>query len=162
MKIAAKLLMATLWIALFLGGCAAAPELQRPQALLHDEWFGAPDALVQPDDAMAVSPEMRSYLSTRLGNVTRFGDAKQRLVDALFRQGELRLEYDASQTRTAAQAFDARSGNCLALVMMTAALAKQLGLPVRFQLVLGDEAWDRTADPAIDAQVQFLNAPRGV
>ena len=95
---------------------------------------------------MAVSEAMRRYVSTHLGSVTRYGDSKQRLVDALYRDGELRLEYDASVTRTAAQAFEARSGNCLALVLMTATFAKQLGLPVHFQLVLGDESWDRTAD----------------
>jgi tetratricopeptide (TPR) repeat protein len=49
-------------------------------------------------------------------------------------------------TRTAAQAFEARSGNCLALVMMTAAFAKEMGLSVRYQSVLGDDAWDRAGD----------------
>jgi tetratricopeptide (TPR) repeat protein len=49
-------------------------------------------------------------------------------------------------TRTAAQAFEARSGNCLALVLMTAAFAKELGLTVRFQSVPGEIAWDRADD----------------
>ena len=49
-------------------------------------------------------------------------------------------------TRNAAEAFDARSGNCLSLVIMTAAFAKELGLPVRYQNVFVDEAWSRSGD----------------
>jgi Tfp pilus assembly protein PilF len=49
-------------------------------------------------------------------------------------------------TRNAAQAFAARSGNCLSLVIMTAAFAKALGLPVQFQSVSVDETVSRSDD----------------
>jgi Tfp pilus assembly protein PilF len=49
-------------------------------------------------------------------------------------------------TRNAAQAFAARSGNCLSLVIMTAAFAKSLGLPVQFQSVSVDETVSRSED----------------
>jgi len=75
----------------------------------------------------------------------RPADRRRQLIDALYR-GDLKLEYDAAMTRTAAQAFEARSGNCLALVMMTAAFAKEMGLAVTYQSVLGEEAWDRADD----------------
>lgn len=71
-------------------------------------------------------------------------------MEALYRRGDLRLEYDASITRTAAEAFDARSGNCLALVMMTGAFAKAMGLALRYQAVLCDEAFGRAGDLAIE------------
>ena len=141
MKVAAIVLLAVL-----LGGCATRPEVPFDAGLLRDEWFSPPAFPVEPQDAMAVSPQMHRYVSTQLGNVMRYGDPKQRLVDALYRRDQLRLEYDSDVTRTAAQAFEARSGNCLALVLMTAAFAKELGIPVRYQLVVGDEVWDRTAD----------------
>ena len=44
----------------------------------------------------------------------------------------------------------ARSGNCLSLVIMTAALAKGLELPVRFQSVTADETLGRSGD------IQFI------
>ena len=141
MRVAAIVLLGAL-----LGGCATRPEVPFDAGLLRDEWFAAPAVPVEPQDAMAVSPEMHRYVSTQLGSVMRYGDPKQRLVDALYRRDQLRLEYDAQVTRTAAQAFAARTGNCLALVLMTAAFAKELGMPVRYQLVVGDEVWDRTAD----------------
>jgi len=58
----------------------------------------------------------------------------------------LRLDFDTDVTRTAAEAFDARAGNCLSLVVMTAALAKQLELPVHYQALVGQESWSRSGD----------------
>jgi Tfp pilus assembly protein PilF len=49
-------------------------------------------------------------------------------------------------TRNAAEAFEARTGNCLSLVIMTAALAKEVGLPVRFQSVYVPETWSRSGN----------------
>jgi tetratricopeptide (TPR) repeat protein len=70
-------------------------------------------------------------------------------MDALYSKGELRLEYDAAGTKTAAQAFETRSGNCLSLVMMTSAFAKAMGLVVHYQVALDEETWDRTPDTVI-------------
>jgi transglutaminase-like putative cysteine protease len=51
------------------------------------------------------------------------------------------LEYDAEETLNASEAFDRKSGNCLSLVLMTAAMARELGLDVRFQNVRMDDSW---------------------
>jgi tetratricopeptide (TPR) repeat protein len=67
--------------------------------------------------------------------------ARRALIEALY--GERALQYDTSRTRTAAEAFDARAGNCLSLVIMTAAFAKHLGLPVGYRQVLVDELYTR-------------------
>ncbi|MEQ1686167.1 MAG: tetratricopeptide repeat protein [Burkholderiaceae bacterium] len=141
MKTAAALLLS-----LGLVACASAPPMPPAASLFHDELFAAPSAPVDPAEAMAVSPAMRKYLAEKILSGPRFLDRKQRLVDALYTKDDLLLEYDAAVTRTAAQAFDARSGNCLALVMMTAAFAREMGLSIRYQSVLGDDAWDRSGD----------------
>jgi Tfp pilus assembly protein PilF len=65
------------------------------------------------------------------------------LFEALQDKAGLSLDYDAAVTRNAAQAFAARKGNCLSLVILTAAFAKQMGLSVRFQNVFTDETWSR-------------------
>ena len=134
---------AVLLISFWLAACASTLPMPPADGLFHDELFEAPSAPIRPDDAMAVSAEMRRYLASKIKSGV---DRKQQLIDALYRKDELLLEYDAAFTRTAAQAFDARSGNCLALVMMTAAFAKELGLSVRYQSVLGDDSWDRAGD----------------
>ena len=140
MKALLLLLLSTL-----LASCASAPPMPSATNLFHDELFAAPSAPIDPGAALAMSAPMRTYLATKFLNRTRQGDRRRQLVEALYR-GDLKLEYDAAMTRTAAQAFEARSGNCLALVMMTAAFAKDLGLTVQYQTVLGHEAWDRADD----------------
>ncbi len=141
MKTAASLLMSVL-----LAACASAPPMPSPEGLFHDAWVDAPSAPIDPDEALAVSAEMRRYIATRLVGHSRFDDPRRRLFDALYRKEELRLEYDAATTRTAAQAFMARTGNCLSLVLMTAAFAKELGLAVHYQVVQDDATWDRSGD----------------
>ncbi|MBC8056611.1 MAG: hypothetical protein H7Y61_08530, partial [Rhizobiales bacterium] len=134
---------------LVLAGCASSPPMPPPADLLRDDLFQAPSVAIDPDEAMALSAPMQTYLDSRLRRVPRGVDRRAWLMEALYRRDELRLEYDASTTRTAAQAFEARSGNCLALVMMTGAFAKAMGLSVRYQLVLGADAFERAGDLAI-------------
>jgi Tfp pilus assembly protein PilF len=140
MKIIATLLLA------LLAGCASVGRQPPPDSLFADQSFAAPSAPISTDALFSLTPAMRDYMRS-----PRF---RQRLLDkghihgllqALYERGELKLEYDSSMTRTAAQTFDARAGNCLSLVIMTAAFAKELGMVVRFQSVDVDETWSRKA-----------------
>jgi len=157
--------LAVALIALLLGACASAPPPMAPAApLFHDELVGAPTVRIDADAALALTPAMRAYLATRLVPRPLAVDRRRELVNALYR-GELKLEYDADFTRTASEAFDARSGNCLALVLMTAAFAKELHLTVHYQSIVGEEAWDRAGELYIGiGHVNLLledNTPQG-
>ena len=134
--------LAALLTSLLLAACASPPPMPPVESLFDDSVFEAASAPIDRAAALALSPAMRAYLAARLPHRSAGGDRRKLLIDALY-SGDLRLEYDAAVTRTAAEAFDARSGNCLALVLMTAAFAKELGLTVRYQTVIGDDAWDR-------------------
>jgi Tfp pilus assembly protein PilF len=89
---------------------------------------------------------MRRYIDTQMATRGKDITRQVALREALYSRGELRLEYDSAMTRNAAQAFSARSGNCLSLVIMTAAFAKALELPVTYQKVYVDDAWARSGD----------------
>jgi tetratricopeptide (TPR) repeat protein len=65
------------------------------------------------------------------------------LVNALYSASDLMLAYDNGSTLKAAETYAARSGNCLSLVIMTAAFAKELGLTTRYQSVEVQETWSR-------------------
>ena len=138
---AALIALASSLIAL-VAGCANAPPMPSANDLFHDEVFAAPSERIEPGAALAVSPAMRAYLAENFARRAGDNDRRRLLFNAL-KRGELKLDYDASTTRTASQAFDARSGNCLALVLMTAALAKELGLTVHYQQIVGIDAWSR-------------------
>ena len=137
--------LAALFFCMLLGACASRPPMPPAATLFHDESFEAPSARIDPGAALAVSPAMRRYLATRPVAHAQLGDRRRKLIDSLY-HGDLKLEYDAASTRTAAEAFDARSGNCLALVLMTSAFAKELGLTVHYQVVNGEDAWDRAGE----------------
>jgi Flp pilus assembly protein TadD len=141
--------LAVALLALCLAACAGAPSRPpgEPYArLFNDRLFAAPGEAVRVDAVFAPSEEMRRYLREGIAEEARVKGARRALVDALFRQGELRLEYDAAVTRNAAEAFAARSGNCLSLVIMTAAFARALDLPVEYGKVHVDESWARAGD----------------
>lgn len=142
-------LIAVLAGALGLAGCAVAPERSAPAVpaqLFEDSAFAAPTQLVDAAQALALSPQMRRYLEVDIAARIRRLGRQEGLVDALVRDAQLSLEYDTDVTRTAAEAFDARSGNCLSLVLMTAALAKELNLHVTYQVLVGEEIWARSGD----------------
>jgi Tfp pilus assembly protein PilF len=131
---------------IFLSGCAGTLPRQAPPLapLFADAAFHPPSAPVHADDLFTLSPAMRAYLdSPAFTKALRQKGAAEGLVDALYRKGDLQIVYDATRTRTAAQAFDARAGNCLSLVVMTAAFARELGLTVHLQSVGVDDTWSR-------------------
>jgi tetratricopeptide (TPR) repeat protein len=134
-------------LCLAFSGCAVlapAPELQDP--LFADELFVPPATPIDAAKVFELSDAMRQYVRQEIAPLVRRRGMPLALADALYTRGQLSLEYDSTMTRNASEAFNARAGNCLSLVIMTAALARELGLEVRFQNVLVDEAWERSGD----------------
>jgi tetratricopeptide (TPR) repeat protein len=137
----------TLSLGLLLGACATGPAPDVPPALLDDAQFGQASEPIDPADVFRLSAAMREYLDTEIIPAARTsGGIRQALTEELYNRGKLKLEYESSMTRNAAQAFDARSGNCLSLVIMTAAFAKELGLKVTYQSIGTDDMWSRAGD----------------
>ena len=129
-----------------LSACATQQAARpRPDHLFNDALFEARPA-AGARDVFALSEPMRRYLEVEIASQLRRKGRLRGLIEALQTDAQLKLEYDAAVTRTAAEAFDARAGNCLALVIMTAALAKELGLPVHYQRVYSEEFWTRDGD----------------
>ncbi len=125
--------------------CAATPPAApaRPDALFADQLFAPPTEHVSTAGVFAVSDAMKRYLAVDIAPQLRTLGVQTGLVEALYRRAQLKLEYDAATTKTASEAFEARSGNCLSLVIMTAALAHELRLPVRYQSAYLEQTWSR-------------------
>ena len=144
MNTASRLL---LWMGfVVLTGCASPPAALPPVplGLFHDGGFRASAAPASGASLFTLSPAMRDYLhSPRFRERVRQLGPEKGLVDALYQNGELKLEYDASITRNAAETFQAKMGNCLSLVIMTAAFAKELNMVVQYQDVAVAETWTR-------------------
>ena len=140
-----------LLLSLLLASCALRPPAPPPTALLHDHLFAAPRVKVDAADVFALSDEMRRYAAEGLQPTSFRRDPRRALIDALYTGGQLRLRYDASVTRSASEAFAARAGNCLSLVIMTAAFARHLGLPVSYRSVIVDDQYTRQGDLTLNS-----------
>lgn len=138
------------WIILLLTSlltaCASTNASKIASMQFNDTGFAPPGTIIDADQVMAVSKEMHAYLKNEVVPQFLNKGPHRALFDAISSKSQIRLEYDAELTRNAAQAFQARSGNCLSLVLMTAALAKQLGLEVQYQNIILNESWSRADD----------------
>ena len=142
-------LLAVLASIAVLAACATAPlptPAQAPLHLFQDDAFEAPSHRIAAAEVFALSPAMERYLEVEIAPQLRRLGRQRGLVDALYSTAQLRLDFDTDTTRTAAEAFEARAGNCLSLVVMTAALAKHLDLPIQYQALIGQESWSRSGD----------------
>lgn len=132
---------AVLPLALLLAGCATLPAGEGSGGLFADHLFGPPASAVDTATLFASSEAIRAYVAGPLGKRARELGAQTALIRAL--REDVRLEYDAARTRTAAEAFEARTGNCLSLVAMSYVLARELDIPARIQSVRGSYTWMR-------------------
>jgi tetratricopeptide (TPR) repeat protein len=122
------------------------PSPQETDRLFDDQAFAPPSVRINATDVFALSPEMKRYLETDVARLVRLRGRQHGLFDALYDRAQLKLEYDAGMTRNASEAFAARAGNCLSLVIMTAAFAKEMDFTIRYQNVFTDETWSREGD----------------
>lgn len=126
-----------------LAGCATAPPPPPTAQLFKDQLFGKPAQTAPVEQIFALTPDMKRYTAELLSKQDK-QDPQVVLFDALYKKDKLQLEYDSTMTRNAAQTFAARKGNCLSLVIMTAALAREMGMSAQFQAVTVEETWSRT------------------
>ncbi|MFZ6644885.1 tetratricopeptide repeat protein [Undibacterium sp. TJN25] len=135
----------TLCLAALLSACASTTVTAPPSSdkIFSDGLFAPPSVRINADDVFALSPEMRQYLENDIARAARTRGKNDALVEALYNRQKLQLEYESAMTRNAAQAFASRSGNCLSLVIMTAAFAREMGINVEYHSVFTEEVWSR-------------------
>lgn len=136
------LALAAVWL---LAGCATAPPSAPATPDVFDDAHFAP-ALepIDPADVFRMTPAMLAYLNDDILPLARSRGPRQALTESLYDRSKLQLEYDSTTTRTAAEAFEARQGNCLSLVIMTGAFANAMNLRVTYQQVATEEMWSRS------------------
>jgi len=139
----------TLVTGLLLAACAGPSTLlpgQLPPGIFDDTAFAGDRFEPDPRSAWLLTDAMRRALEAEVRPKTRSMGTVRGLIDVLSGDGVLHIDYDASVTRNAGEAFDARKGNCLSMVLLTAAFAEELGLEVRFQKVLTEDLEESTGD----------------
>jgi Tfp pilus assembly protein PilF len=127
-----------------ISACTTRPVVPDTRAtLFNDAAFQPAGVRIAAADVFAMTPEMRDYFEREVAPSQMKRGMQRGLIDALYAREQLKLRYDNEYTRSAAEAFEARAGNCLSLVVMTAAFAKHAGMPVRYQSVHVDPTYGR-------------------
>lgn len=139
-------------LALQLVACATPAALPAPPTITTQDLLAGPPPSEQaaaehippPSDILQVQPAMQAFLQrhvqARAGDATRM----RQLLKGMMQEGYLTLEYEHGETHTAAQTFALKSGNCLSFTNLFVALAREIGLSVRFQLVDIPPRWHST------------------
>lgn len=123
-------------LAVLLCACATPPTSLPDPPPSRDDLFGPSSEDTNPDRVLALSDEMRAYADGELRARMSRRDARLALVEALNKRSQIKIDYDATRTGNAAETFAARNGNCMALMLMTSAFARHLGLEFTFRNVL--------------------------
>ena len=149
-RLPARLLrLACLAVPLALGACSSTDTRQlvaEAPTFFDDASFKPSTEPIDPATVFALTPPMLDYINNEILPLSRTKGMTSALTEALYTRSKLQLEYEASMTRNAAEAFEARQGNCLSLVIMTGAFARAMGLNVTFQQAAIDEMWTRSGD----------------
>jgi Flp pilus assembly protein TadD len=101
-------------------------------------------ALPEPGP-MELSPEIRQFLDQKVDRNLPQMERLQALVSAVFRSNDLHFVYHAA-TRTAAETFRERSGNCLSFTILFISMARYLGLDARFREVEIPPVWSKSGN----------------
>lgn len=130
---------------ILLSACATqTPQISVPYQVFNDRAFTPSEPPPSTETIFKANDEMRQFIAKEIVTQIRASSHQRALFNALYTKAQLKLEYDSSFTRNASETFSARSGNCLSLVIMTAALAKEMGLNVSYQSVVVPEMWSRS------------------
>lgn len=137
---------------LLLAGCVSQFErsgrLDYPADLLTGERLF--DEEVRAEEAptmelLALSPAMEAYVAQAVSDSRLSALRFRQLFAALARDGYFKALYAPHRTLTAAEAFEAKAGNCLSYTNMFIALARAAGLDAVYQVVDVPPSWDADA-----------------
>ncbi len=121
-------------------------DLQEEASLLSRVLGNEPETSI---DILALSPEIRNLLDTNINPRWGTRHRLKNLRELLYDENQLNIHYDATNTLTATDTFNARAGNCLSMTSLFIAAARYVGLDAQFQTVAVDPTWDHDGNTMI-------------
>lgn len=141
-----------LLLTLLLASCTATVAreasggISREQVLAGEPLLAGDAAPPLPEvDILALDQPMRDFLDRHVDRRANGHLRLQQLVYAVIDKGSFGLNYSEA-TRTAAATFAARDGNCLSFTNMFVAMARAVGLAVRYQQIDIPPDWEQRGE----------------
>lgn len=145
----AGLLVACTWL---LAACAGTGELPDarialpPADVVFDRLVLSSSIAAAPDtDVLAIPVDARRFLDEEIRS-RPYRDRVRLLADAFKEGGALGLAYEELATRTATETYETRLGNCMSYSQLFVAMARELGVHVRFREERRIAGWTRVGD----------------
>lgn len=107
-------------------------------------------------EVLALNVEMAEFLVDHVRASRSPTTRLYSLIDAVFDEQELGITYEEDGTKTAAEIFESRRGNCLSFTFLFVAMARHLGLDAYFQEVGEVLSWDRRGDVVLRNQHMYV------
>ncbi|HEU4620379.1 MAG TPA: tetratricopeptide repeat protein [Gammaproteobacteria bacterium] len=120
--------------------------------------FGEPvtEPAVSLDDVFALDADMRAFVEQRVADAGSMPNKLRRLLEGMQTAGLFSLDYSVAATRTVAETFHDRVGNCLSFTMLFVALARAAGVDARYQMVDVPPSW--SAESGFVVLTNHINA----
>lgn len=148
-------------MAVFISACTSSVLVNKtPPPLL-----GVDQAVEIPDvDVLELSPRMERFLGQYVLGYESSDTKRQLLSLALTDRSMLGFHYNLDRTLTATEAFNTRSGNCIAFANLFVAMARKAGLNARYHEVLIPPEWSNQDDTLIVTKHinVVVNSPHGL
>lgn len=127
-----------------LSGCKSNGEAAHlaKNSLFVDHHFSKPLELPVPEKVFSLTPKQREWLNRKV-RPNKNSSLTMQVIDKVLKRDFSSFDYDNSYTRTAAQTLEMGQGNCLSMVIMTAAIAKHFDIPFKVQNIKTVPMWDR-------------------
>lgn len=97
-------------------------------------------------DPLELTPAIRAEMKTRFASIRDKKVLLHDLISFIFDADRLNLQYGEGSTLTAAQAFSARSANCMSFTNLFIALARERGLRAYYKEVIDFSSYDRAGE----------------
>ena len=118
---------------------SAINELLEGKALIR---AGYTKGYVPPEEnVLALSEDMRAFLKHYVPGKGTRQQKLDALLYALMHKGTLGIDYNPASTYTARDTFENQSGNCVGFSVLFVAMARELGLSVKFNKVEIPPVW---------------------
>jgi Flp pilus assembly protein TadD len=140
----------TAWILLLLLASAGLAASSAQDVATREDATDVPDA-----NLLGLEPEMAKFLVKQIGPKQARSARLNGLIDAIFGKDGLGIKYGNTRTKTAAETFRERSGNCLSFTFLFVAMARHLGLDAYFMEVSEVLSWDQRGEVVVSNQHMF-------
>ena len=107
--------------------------------------WGSDVPIPADEDPFRVSEEMKQFLAANIGHGSDTVQQLETLVRLVFQENALHFTYEPL-TRTAAETFNKRSGNCVSFTFLFLAMARHLGMNAQFREVDIVPIWSRVGN----------------